>query len=111
MGIATTDQWGFYEACLRAKEKRQAVQWIDGPEKTGSDGFGDEDLDVKPDEGESVRLKKSSAARGTGAGAEAAAGITRTQTGNTGGAAGPRGGDTGGTAKSREGDTTGGIGC
>ena len=36
------------------KAKRQAVQWIDGPDKTGSNGVGDEDLDVKPGEDESV---------------------------------------------------------
>ena len=32
------------------KVKRQAVQWIDEPDKTRSKGFGDEDLDVKPGE-------------------------------------------------------------
>ena len=34
--------------------KRQAVQWIDGSGKTGSDGVGSEDLDIKPGEDESV---------------------------------------------------------
>ena len=54
MGIATTGQWGLCEARLQVKTKRQAVQWIDGPDKTSSNGFGDEDLSVKPGEGESV---------------------------------------------------------
>ena len=36
------------------KDKRQAVQWIDGPDKIGSNGVGDEDLGVKPGEDESV---------------------------------------------------------
>ena len=30
------------------------MQWIDGPDKTGSNGVGNDDLGVKPDEGESV---------------------------------------------------------
>ena len=34
--------------------KRHAVQWVDGPDKTGSKGVGNEDLDVKPGEDESV---------------------------------------------------------
>ena len=34
--------------------ERQAVQWIHGSDKTGSVGFGDEDLDVKPSENESA---------------------------------------------------------
>ena len=34
--------------------ERRAVQWIDGPDKTGSDGVGDEDLGMKPSENESV---------------------------------------------------------
>ena len=38
---------------MQVKAKRQAVQWIDGPEKTGSNGFGNEDLGVKPGEDES----------------------------------------------------------
>ena len=54
MGIATTGQWGFCEARLRTKAKWQAVQWIDRPDKTGSDGVGDENLDVKPGEDESI---------------------------------------------------------
>ena len=39
---------------LQVKAKRQAGQWFDGPDKTGSNGVGDEDLDVKPSENESV---------------------------------------------------------
>ena len=54
MGIVTTAQWGPYQARLQIKAKRQVVQWIDGPGKTGSDGVGDEDLGVKPGEDESV---------------------------------------------------------
>ena len=52
--IATMDQWGFCEARLQVESKRQAVQWNDGPDKTGSNGVGDEDLGVKPGEDESV---------------------------------------------------------
>ena len=54
MRIAMTGQWGPCEARLKVKAKRQAVQWIDGPDKTGSNGVGDEDLGVKPGEDESV---------------------------------------------------------
>ena len=54
MEIVTTGQWGSYEACLQVKAKRQAIQWIDRPDNTGSDGVGDEDLDVKSGEDESI---------------------------------------------------------
>ena len=54
MGIVTTGQWGPCEERLQVEAKRQAMQWIDGPDKTGSNGVGDEDLDVKPGEDESV---------------------------------------------------------
>ena len=54
MGIVTTGQWGPCEVRLQVKAKRQAVQWIDGPGKTGSDDVGNEDLGVKPGEYESV---------------------------------------------------------
>ena len=54
MGIATTGQWGFYEARLQAEAKRQTVLWVDGPDKTDRQGVGDEDRDVKPSEDESV---------------------------------------------------------
>ena len=56
MGIATTGQWGSCEARLEVKAKRQVVLWIDGPDKTGSNGVGDEDLDVKPGEGGAPQL-------------------------------------------------------
>ena len=52
--IATTGQWGPCEAHLQVKVKPQTMQWIDGAYKTGSNGVGDEDLDVKPDEDELV---------------------------------------------------------
>ena len=39
------------------KTRRQAVQWIDGPYKTGCKGGGDEDLNVKPGEDESFGKK------------------------------------------------------
>ena len=45
-------QWGACEARLQAEVKRQAVQWIEGPDKTGSNCVGNEDLDVKPGEDE-----------------------------------------------------------
>ena len=54
MGIVTTGQWGPYEARLQVKAKRQAVQWIDGPDNTVSNSVGDEDLGVKPGEDVSV---------------------------------------------------------
>ena len=57
VGIATTGQWGPWEACLQVKEKRQAVQWFDGPDKTGCNGVGDEDFGVKPGEDEPVGRK------------------------------------------------------
>ena len=52
--IATTGQWGPCKGRLQVKVKRQAVQWIDGSDKTDSNGVGDEDLDVKPGEDGSV---------------------------------------------------------
>ena len=57
MGITTTGQWGPCEAHLQMKAKWQAVQWIDGPEKTGSNDLSDEDLDVKPGEDESAEKR------------------------------------------------------
>ena len=39
------------------KAKRQAVQWIDGPVKTGCTGVGDEDIGVKRGEDDSVGRK------------------------------------------------------
>ena len=54
MGTATTGQWRPCDARLQMKAKRQAVPWIDRPDKTRSNGVGDEDLDVKPGEDESV---------------------------------------------------------
>ena len=54
MGIVTTGQWGPCEARLQLKAKRQAVQWIDEPDKTGSNCVGDEDLGVKPSRDESI---------------------------------------------------------
>ena len=48
MIIATTGQLGLCEACLQMEAKRHAMQWIDGTDKTGSDGVDDEDLGVKP---------------------------------------------------------------
>ena len=36
------------------KAIRHVVQWIDGPDKIGSRGVGDEDLGLKPDENKSV---------------------------------------------------------
>ena len=68
VGIETTGQWGACETCFQAKAKRhtgpaktderasvrtrkimerQAVQWVDGPEKTGGDGTGSDDRDMK----------------------------------------------------------------
>ena len=39
------------------KAKQQAVQWIDGSDKTGSNGVGDEDLGGNPGEDKSVGEK------------------------------------------------------
>ena len=47
MGIETTGQWGACETCFQAKTKRKAVQWIDGPKKTGGDGTGSDDRGMK----------------------------------------------------------------
>ena len=54
MGIAMSGQWGPCEARLQVKEKWQAVQWIDGPDKTGSNAVGDEDFGVNLGEDKSV---------------------------------------------------------
>ena len=68
VGIETTGQWGACETCFQAKAKRhavpkktderasvrtrkvverQAVQWVDGPKKTGGDGTGKDDRSMK----------------------------------------------------------------
>ena len=68
MGIETTGQWGACETCFQAKAKRhavpkktderasvrtrmiverQAVQWVDGPKRTGGDGTGSDDRGMK----------------------------------------------------------------
>ena len=73
MGIVTTSQGGACKVRLQVKAKRQAARWNDGLDQTGSNGAGDEYLDVKPGEGQK---RRGSAARRTGAGARAAAGIT-----------------------------------
>ena len=39
---------------LRVKAKRRAVQWIDGPVKTGSNDVGDEDIGAKSGEDDLV---------------------------------------------------------
>ena len=68
MGIETTGRWGACETCFLVKVKRhaelkktdelasvrtrkiverQAVQWVDGPKKTGGDGAGSDDRGMK----------------------------------------------------------------
>ena len=68
VGIETTRQWGACETCFQAKAKRhavpkktderasvrtrkiverQAVQWVDGPKKTGGDGTGSDGRGMK----------------------------------------------------------------
>ena len=68
IGIETTGQWGACETCFQAKVKRhavpkktderasvrtgkiaerQAVQWVDGPKKSGGDGTGSNDRGMK----------------------------------------------------------------
>ena len=54
MRIETTGQWGSCEARLQAEAKRQAVEWIEGPDKASSHGVGNEDLGAKPGKDESV---------------------------------------------------------
>ena len=55
MGITTMGQWGPCKAGLQVKAKRQAVvQWINRSDKTSSNGAGNEDLDMKPGEDDSV---------------------------------------------------------
>ena len=122
MGIVTTGQWRLCEARLQAEAKRQAVQWVDGPDKTGSNGVGDKDLGVQPGEDESVGKREAPQldvqeleleqqpvsqerlqTRNTGG----TAGARRR---GTGGAAGSRGVDTRGAAESRGGDTGGATG-
>ena len=57
MGIGTTGQWEPCEARLQSEAKRQAVQWIDGPGKTVSNGVDNEDLGVKPGGDESAKRR------------------------------------------------------
>ena len=52
--ITTTGRWGPREARLKVTAKRQVVQWVGGPDKTESNGVGDEALNVKPGEDEQV---------------------------------------------------------
>ena len=68
MGIETTGQWGACETCFQVKAKRhavpkktyerasvrtriiverKAVQWVDGPKKTGGDDTGSDDRGMK----------------------------------------------------------------
>ena len=68
VGIETTSQWEACETCFQAKAKRhavpkktnerasvrtrkiverQAVQWVDGPKKTGGNGTGSDDRGMK----------------------------------------------------------------
>ena len=68
VGFETTSQWGACETCFQAKAKRhavpkkmdervsvrirkiverQAVQWVDGFNKTGGDGTGSDDRGMK----------------------------------------------------------------
>ena len=68
MGIEMTGQWGACETCFQVKAKRhaapkttdewasvrtrqiverQAVQWVDGPKKTGGDDAGSDDRGMK----------------------------------------------------------------
>ena len=54
MRIGTTSKCGSCEARLQADENRQAVKWIDEPDKTSSDGVGNEDLGAKLGKDESV---------------------------------------------------------
>ena len=61
MEVATKVQWGPCEARLQADAKQQAVKWIDGPGKTGSNGVGKEDLGVKLGGDESVGRRKAAA--------------------------------------------------
>ena len=44
---------------MQAEKKTPAMQWIDGPDKTGSDGVGDEDLGAKPGKYESVGRREA----------------------------------------------------
>ena len=57
MGIVTTGQWGPCKARSQVEAKRQAVQWIDGSDKTGNNGDGDEDLGVKPHEDKALKRR------------------------------------------------------
>ena len=45
---------GALRGALAGESQTAGGQWIDGPDKTSSNGVGDEDLGVKPDEEESV---------------------------------------------------------
>ena len=112
MGIARASQWGFCKARLQVEVKRQAVQWVDGADKTGSNGVGNENPGVKPGEDESDGRRKASQLEVQELELEQqpAAGSIRMKSGNTGGTAGSRRGDTGGTAGSRTGDTRGTAG-
>ena len=107
--IATTDQWESCEVCLQAETKRRAVQWIVGPDKTGSGGVGNEDLGEKPGTDELTGRRETTQIEVQEPEPLAVAGIIRTQTGDTWSAAKSRGGDrrndTVGAAGSRGGDT------
>ena len=59
MEITTTGQYGTCETRLQVKTKRQAMQWINEPGKTGSNGVGDEDLNVKLGDDESVGKREA----------------------------------------------------
>ena len=59
MRVETAGHWEFREARVQVKAKQQAVQWIDGPDKTNNNYVGTEDLGAKPGKHDSVREREA----------------------------------------------------
>ena len=89
---------------IAVESERQAVHWINGPGKTGSNDVGDENLRVKPGEDESVGRRGALQLEVQELELEQQPSSLERKKRNTEGAAGPRRGDTG-AAGSRGGDT------
>ena len=140
VGIETTGQWGACETCFQAKAKRhavpkktdergsvrtrkvverQAVQWVDGPKKTGGDGTGSDDRSMES-AGDGTIVERGTPQLNvqelgqeqqlTLHEHETQEAFFRTRRGDAGDVLETRGGDAGGVIESRRGDAGGAFG-
>ena len=97
--------------------ERQAVQWVDGPKKTGGNGTGSDDRGMKSAGDGTIVERETPQLNGAGTGtavdagrARDAGGVFRTRRGDAGDVLETRGGEAGGVIKSRRGDAGGAFG-